>query len=456
MGSGEKQKVNTMVKDQANRTQSFNTDTTQEAQDYRSMGQAQRQKLMPQLQSGWNDIYDTSQLNSMFGDKSPYASRSYVAPSYQQSSLFQPTNANYSNFAATGGIDQSAFDSARRGYSGFSATGGIDPGDEGNLSSIIGQLRDFGTTGGNIADISDADKARLRGGGVYDEFAQTGGLSDSDRSNIRTRATSVIPAAYQRASDEADRIRNVQGGYGPGASALKNQLLRTSNADAADASLNAELGITDRVSQGRLAGAAGMSGTEQALQSLGLQRSDLISRNKLAGMTGAGGLQSSLTGMRQQGKEFGVSGDAALNQAIQSMLQSGKEFGSRGLESLFGQDQSQLNLGAETTADAANKNVDRTDANDRYLYESGLGQKIAGLGGLSSLYNMGPSGMEQYGDTLQNKNMNDTAQNMLPYLQLLAQLNPSFMDRFGSILGASGSVAGGIGGIAGAFTGRRA
>lgn len=449
MGGGEKKKINEMARGQTSTMQDYQKNMVNQANAYRAMGQGQRENLYPKLQSGWEDIYNTDKLNSMFGGDSDFEKRKFVAPQYQKSDYFSQASPYYTNFANTGGINSGAFDPARAGYADFAKTGGLDAQYEGDLNSIIGRLRAFGESGGDIPDISDADKARMRGGGVYDEFAKTGGLSDADRANMRSRATSIIPGVYQRASDEADRTRAIQGGYGPGAAALKSQMLRSSNASASDAALNAELGITDAVNKGRLAGAAGMSGTEQALQALGLNRQDLISRNKLAGMGGAASNLSSLMGMKQAGRQFGVSGQADLERAIQAMTQSGKMFGAQGLMGLGREDQDTLNRQAEGTAGAANQNVSRLDDRDRYLYESGLGQKMAGLGGLTSLYNMGPSGMEQYADRYQSEGMNDTSRNMLPYLQLMAQMNPSFMDRLPSLLGMGASVAGGVGGILG-------
>jgi hypothetical protein len=268
----------------------------------------------------------------------------------------------------------------------------------------------------------------MRGGGGYEEFAKTGGFTPGDISNIRSRATSVIPAAYQQAQNQANRMRTVQGGYGPGASAIQGRGLREANAANADAALNAELGIKQQVNAGRQFGISGMSDSERALQSL-------VSQNTLQGLGGSGQLSMALADAIQQGREFGTSGLDSSEARIQGMLQQGRMFGTGGIKDVAGDLQSISNMNASAGAGASNANT-----------QLALQAQMAGLGGLESLYQGGPSGEVQYADQMALANRGQRTGASQNIINSRYQANPSFMDRLPSILGAGAQVAGGVAG----------
>ena len=147
---------------------------------------------------------------------------------------------------------------------------------KGDFKESSTSFRDFGKTGG-----IDEGKARVAHP-YFQEFAKTGGYSDQDRRNIRSRATSPISALYSGIQDESSRLSNVQGGYGPGRGALKSRLARDSASAVGQTSLDAELGIAERVNEGRRFGASGLDFSEGNIQST-LQRGRMF---------GASGLQS--------------------------------------------------------------------------------------------------------------------------------------------------------------------
>src|SRR5262249_44917522 len=71
------------------------------------------------------------------------------------------------------------------------------------------------------------------GGGMNPEaiagfrnFAQTGGFSPEDLSNIRARALSPVRATYANAEREVNRQRSLQGGYSPGFNVLQARMAR--------------------------------------------------------------------------------------------------------------------------------------------------------------------------------------------------------------------------------------
>jgi hypothetical protein len=205
--------------------------------------------------------------------------------------------------AGVSGASNKQLDDTDASYRQFMQSGGWDPNRVTSMDENISGLKQFGKTGGLSAD----DMNRMQGGGVYDEFARTGGLSEGARSNIRSRATSTIPQFYANMKDEASRQAATQGGYGPGQAALMARFGRGQAAAGADASLNAELGITDKVNAGRLAGAGGMATSAQAAQGL-------RTGNMLKGISGAGAMEQGLQESIRSGKEYGTTGLGTLGE----------------------------------------------------------------------------------------------------------------------------------------------
>jgi hypothetical protein len=217
----------------------------------------------------------------------------------------------------------SAYDSASRGfndvlsghdgsganrgyYDEFARTGGWDPSRIADVDSDIAGFRDIGRYGAR--DQASAD--RLRGGGVYDEFSKTGGYSDTDRANIRDRATSQVPAFYGALKDELSRQNTSSGGYNVGLGSQMSKLARESGRAGVDAAKGAELDIMDRVNSGRQWGTEGMSSTEKQ-----------IVNNQLAGLGGASTTELGLQDSINRGRMFGIEGGTSLDNAgVQNRL----------------------------------------------------------------------------------------------------------------------------------------
>jgi hypothetical protein len=128
---------------------------------------------------------------------------------------------------------------------------------------IIGHGAVGSTGGAGGAGGGALGRAFGQQGDIYNrftEFADTGGFSDEDLANFRSRALSPIRASHSRAATEMARQRSLQGGYSPNYTAALSRLNRTRGQALSDAAINAEGNIADRVQRGRLAGLAGMSG----------------------------------------------------------------------------------------------------------------------------------------------------------------------------------------------------
>lgn len=96
----------------------------------------------------------------------------------------------------------------------------------------------------------------------FQQFAQTGGFSPDDLSNIRARALSPVRAVYANAQREVNRQRSIQGGYSPGFGTLQARMAREKGQEISDQSIGTEAEIAKLVQSGKLAGLQGMAGTE--------------------------------------------------------------------------------------------------------------------------------------------------------------------------------------------------
>lgn len=110
-------------------------------------------------------------------------------------------------------------------------------------------LEDLSKSGG-IQDYGD-----IYGG--YKQFAETGGFTPSDLSNIRSRSGDVIPQQYSQMREMLRRRGSLSGGYQPGYGANLASMGRSAAELSARNTRDTELGISDAVRQGRLAGLGG-------------------------------------------------------------------------------------------------------------------------------------------------------------------------------------------------------
>ena len=207
--------------------------------------------------------------------------------------------------------------------SNIGATGGWSPEDIANVKKSIAGYQGFADTGGLDAEAIN----RMRGMGVFDEYAKTGGISDAQRADMRARGSSVIPAFYNRVRDESSRLGRVQGGGGPGQAALMLRLARDQARGAQEASRATEMGISDAVRQGRQWGTEGLTTAEGSLQ-------DLLTRNKLAGMGGVADATGMMANSIAQNRIGALSAGGGNEIGWQGLVSGNKLAGTRGLEGM--------------------------------------------------------------------------------------------------------------------------
>jgi hypothetical protein len=162
----------------------------------------------------------------------------------------------------------------------------------------------------------------------YQKWADTGGYSPEDLSNIRARGVAPIRSIYDSARQGMDRNRSLQGGYSPGYNAAMSRLAREQSQTASDASTNIEAQIAEMTNQGKRFGMGGMTSMygatpgmanmfgNQMLQSQGQQLQAAGLQNALSlGLIGAQQGQAQIPGNWMQAMK-NIAGLGAAGQTV--------------------------------------------------------------------------------------------------------------------------------------------
>jgi hypothetical protein len=182
-------------------------------------------------------------------------------------------------------------------YSELAQTGGYSPE---TLRSLQGNVDAYKRFASGV-DITPEDRARMRGGGVYDEYSRTGGWDDARTRDFRQRAGSVIPSFYDALKNELSRMNVAQGGYNPGYGAQTRALSRDASRQAEAARLAAEVELANSRDAGRRWGTEGMTASEKALQ-------ELLGNRFVQGMGGATATEMGVADSVRQGRLAGAGG----------------------------------------------------------------------------------------------------------------------------------------------------
>jgi hypothetical protein len=171
------------------------------------------------------------------------------------------------------------------GAPGAGGGGGGGGGDK-ELQGLKGDWQTIRRLGATSADQLN----RLRGFGVPEEFARTGGYSDQDRTNFRLQSTESVPGFWDAARRNLASRAAVTGGYGPGFDAGNLALMREQSRGAASAALGAENTLQENIRGNRKWGAEQGAGNErfifgnqtEALKKLETMRNAAIARGNAA------------------------------------------------------------------------------------------------------------------------------------------------------------------------------
>lgn len=316
-------------------------------------------------------------------------------------------------YGDVGMIGRDTFDEAERAYKNMDQT----------------TAKRFADTGG----LENADLDRWRGGGVYDEFGKTGGYSDVDKANIRSRAISPIGSFAAGERDEMARRRGVQGGYAPGFDASQRALKRDTARNIADTSLDAEIGIQENVNKGRQWGAEGMSRTEGEIETLRTQ-------NQLEGSRQVSQIQQAMASGMMSASQGRMMIDQT-NQQTQLAMASGRTQ----------REIAQMQLAASRgNAGAARElaEMQMNAQNERFLIEGEQAGKMFGAQGMERVYGYGGN---QY-DTGMDRDLNIINARTNSNIGL-GNLRTTQADMIGGGMDMAGQVVNMAAGAAGAFSG---
>lgn len=92
----------------------------------------------------------------------------------------------------------------------------------------------------------------------YSEFADTGGFSEENKTDLRSRALSPVSTVYNNMKNEMARQRNVQGGYSPNFNAASAKMRSGASQQMSDIAQQVNASIAEAVQKGRLAGIGGL------------------------------------------------------------------------------------------------------------------------------------------------------------------------------------------------------
>lgn len=240
-------------------------------------------------------------------------------------------------------------------------------GNFGATDASIGGLQDFAKTGGlNKDQLGNINRDTLT------EFEKTGGYNEGDKSNIRSRANSAVPAFYQNLRDDMKRRASVSN-MGPGMDRSSFKMARQAAQGSADTARDTELGISDAVRSGRMA-----ASTELARNALGT--ADLQSKNTLSGYGTSGNLDLAKQGQISRDLEAG--GNLDLN------TQMGMNNTRLGATSGISQDTlGRMQIGAMSGSASAG----RAQQQSQWEQEMAQRDRYQGNSGLLDMYNSAPA-----------------------------------------------------------------
>jgi hypothetical protein len=270
--------------------------------------------------------------------------------------------------------------------SDFAMTGGFTPGREASIMEGVNNLK---TMGGESGGLSGENIARMRGNGGFDEFATTGGYTPTSIANIKAQALSPIGSYATGTRDELARRTALTGGYAPGFDSANRQLSRDTSRAIADTSLNANVGIQDRINAGRQWGISGLAGAEaglvgqqssnrinanQAASGIELQLQDTISRYRAMGLSMEQATAKALSDFDAQN----VSNEMGVNQFNIENQQNQNARGLSGLQGIYNTDVGQY----QNALDRSNGLLGgQTQANLGYLGNQSQLAMQPGIGG---------------------------------------------------------------------------
>lgn len=208
----------------------------------------------------------------------------------------------WDNYNKMGNQNQADYAKGMAGYDNFLS------GMPGAGSSAMSGYQNMAGGGNNFsfdpAFRSQLDSA-IKG---YQGFADTGGFSEQDKSDLRARAIAPTRAVYANAQSNIDRAKSLQGGYSPNYTAATAKMSRDLASGISDTNTNANAALAQMIQSGKLAGMGGV--TQATLGGQGAQNNinSLNAQQQLQGLSGMTDIEK----MRMSGALSGMQGANSL------------------------------------------------------------------------------------------------------------------------------------------------
>lgn len=154
------------------------------------------------------------------------------------------------------------------------------------------------------------------------ELAETGGYSESDKSNIRARGVSPIRSVYSNAMQDLDRTRALQGGYSPNHTAATAKLTRELADRIAGQTTNVNADLAEKVAQGKMAMAPQLGNITSHVNDLinSISGSNVNTANQAGMFNTTGQFNADVTNQSNQNQLMGM---------IQQLFGTGADISSR-------------------------------------------------------------------------------------------------------------------------------
>lgn len=250
---------------------------------------------------------DTRRINQMGYNEFDRANRQYgdfergLTDRYNEGDT-----AGYGNFTGErGGVNDETWGRV---------SGGADTlrGAAGASRAAGNEIRDWGRN-----SISAKDQNRMRGGGVFDEFAgREGGINDELAGDMRAQGLSSTGSTFEGFRSELENQSRAQGGFNPGYTGQMSKIARDKARGIDESVRGTNLGIAEARNSNRRWGAEGMAQSEGAVQGQ-------LASNRLGAY-----------GVANQSDSIANSADASANSAdlgLGELAQRGRMFGTEGL-----------------------------------------------------------------------------------------------------------------------------
>lgn len=190
-------------------------------------------------------------------------------------------------------------------YQNFANTGGLSDAEYQQMRDAYSKNLGEGPTGANLSDFS-----KERAG--YTNFADTGGYTGADIQRTRAQAARSAPAMFSAMKDQYNLNRANLGSNANAGAGFDFKAMRAGAQQSAQDKTAANIGLTESINAGKLQGLSGLTGIDTTMGNQSLQNASIMNAYNLAKASGASDVEARIAAMKQGGRQYGTTGLADL------------------------------------------------------------------------------------------------------------------------------------------------